>query len=77
MSIYSRTQEIVAHLTGRDGAALRPDMNLVEDLGVDSLSKCELAIALERVFDIRLSDDDAEQIQTFGDAVSMVQRRLA
>jgi acyl carrier protein len=52
-------------------------MNLVEDLGVDSLSKCELAIALERVFDIRLSDDDAEQIQTFGDAVSMVQRRLA
>lgn len=38
------------------------------DLGVDSLDMVELLIDFEKVFNISISDDDADNIATIGDA---------
>ena len=44
----------------------------MEDLGADSLDTVELVMALEEEFDIEISDEDAEKIQTVQDAVDYI-----
>lgn len=46
---------------------LLPD-KLFYDLGVDSLDMVELIIEFEKAFGINIPDDDADKIQTIGDA---------
>ena len=44
----------------------------MDDLGADSLDTVELVMALEEEFDIEISDEDAEKIQTVQDAVDYI-----
>ena len=52
------------------------DSVIVEDLGADSLDVVELIMRLEEKFDVEIPDEDAEKIQTVGDAVNFIQAKL-
>src|SRR5882724_3841567 len=56
---------------------LRPEADLVTDLGADSLAVVELMMALEERLGVRIDDDEAEGLRTFGDALSLVRAKLA
>jgi acyl carrier protein len=43
-----------------------------EDLDTDSLTKIELIMDFEEVFDLRISDDEAEAILTVKDAIEYI-----
>ncbi|MDJ0835817.1 MAG: acyl carrier protein [Acidobacteriota bacterium] len=45
---------------------------IVDDLGADSLDVVELIMRLEEKFDLEIPDEDAEKIQTVGDAVKFI-----
>jgi len=45
----------------------------MDDLGADSLDTVELVMALEEEFDIEISDEDAEKIQTVQNAIDYVE----
>jgi len=45
---------------------------IVDDLGADSLDVVELIMRLEEKFDIEIPDEEAEKIQTVGDAVNFI-----
>jgi len=49
---------------------------IVEDLGADSLDVVELIMRLEEKFDVEIPDEDAEKIQTVGDAVRFIEAKL-
>jgi acyl carrier protein len=51
--------------------------SFVDDLGADSLDIVELVMSMEEEFDIEIPDDDAEKLQTIGDAVAYLEERLA
>ena len=53
-----------------------PRASFIDDLGADSLDIVELVMCLEEEFDIEIPDDDAEKIQTIGDAISYLKERL-
>ncbi|MCP5007970.1 MAG: acyl carrier protein [Planctomycetes bacterium] len=56
-------------------AGLKPltlETSFVKGLGADSLDIVELVMELEDEFDISIPDDEAEKIQTIGDAVSYI-----
>jgi acyl carrier protein len=53
-----------------------PEASFIDDLGADSLDIVELVMAMEETFDIEIPDDDAEKIQTIGDAVAYLRDRL-
>ncbi len=53
-----------------------PDANFIKDLGIDSLDYAELVMEFEQNFDIRIPDDDAEQLQTINQAVQYIDGKL-
>jgi len=49
---------------------------LKDDLDIDSLDMVEIAMSLEDIFNITLSEDEMENITTVGDVVSVIDARL-
>lgn len=68
-SIDERVKQIVAEQLGVDADQVTNDASFMDDLGADSLDTVELVMALEEEFDIEISDEDAEKIQTVQDAI--------
>ena len=71
-SIAERVKQIVAEQLGVDEDQITPEASFMDDLGADSLDTVELVMALEEEFDIEISDEDAEKIQTVQDAVDAI-----
>ncbi len=55
---------------------LRPQMDLIDDLELDSLLLLTLAVEVENHFRIYLDQEDEVAIRTVGDLVDVVQRKL-
>jgi len=51
---------------------LRPEDNLIHDLGADSLDIAELVLSLEDEFDIFIDDVEAESIHTINEIVQYI-----
>jgi acyl carrier protein len=71
-----RVVEIVAEQVGVDKAQITRETSFVNDLGADSLDTVELVMEFEDEFDISIPDEDAEKIQTVGQAIDYVEARL-
>lgn len=50
--------------------------SLMDDLGADSLDVVDLVIGFEDEFEIQIPDEDAEKIQSVGQAVSYIDEKL-
>ncbi len=71
-AIDKRVKEIVAEQLGVDEGQVTNEASFMDDLGADSLDTVELVMALEEEFDIEISDEDAEKIQTVQDAIDYI-----
>ncbi len=71
-----RVAEIIVEQLGITRGEIVPEASFIDDLGADSLDIVEFVMAMEETFDIEIPDDDAEKIQTIGDAFSYVKERL-
>lgn len=71
-SVEKRVKEIVAEQLGVDEAQVTNEASFMDDLGADSLDTVELVMALEEEFEVEISDEDAEKIQTVQDAVDYI-----
>lgn len=56
---------------------IRADDHLELDLGIDSLGRAELAVKLEKQFNIDIPDSDMARIFTVGDAISRISELVA
>ena len=52
---------------------IRPEASFQNDLGADSLDTVELIMEFERVFEVNIPDEDAENIATVGDAIAYIE----
>jgi acyl carrier protein len=75
-TITERVVEIVAEQMGVDKAQMTRETAFVNDLGADSLDTVELVMEFEDEFDIQIPDEDAEKIQTIGQAIDYVEAHL-
>lgn len=76
MEGYEKFKDIIVEQLGVEPQDVTPDAHFVEDLNADSLDLVELVMAFEEEYGMEISDDDAEKIQTVGQAWDYVQERL-
>jgi len=76
MSLEVRVTDLIVKQLGVSRDEVITTASFVDDLGADSLDIVELVMSMEESFDIEIPDDDAEKMQTIGDAVSYLKERL-
>ena len=69
MDRRAMAREVLARASGRDEGELRPELDLVADLGIDSPKQLELLIDLEEALDTEISDEEAAAMETVGDVL--------
>jgi acyl carrier protein len=73
----ARVKEIIVNELGVEAEKVTPEASFVEDLGADSLDTVELVMAFEEEFGMEIPDEDAEQLQTVGDAIRYIEEHQA
>jgi acyl carrier protein len=72
--IEAKVKDIIINELGVEAEKVTPEASFVEDLGADSLDTVELVMAFEEEFGIEIPDEDAEKLQTVGDAINYIQK---
>lgn len=75
MEIAERVKELVVEQLGVEPEEVTDEASFVEDLGADSLDIVELVMAFEEEFDLEIPDEDAEKIQTVGNAIEYIKAK--
>ena len=75
-SIAERVSKIIVEKLGVDESEVTPEASFTNDLGADSLDTVELIMEFEKEFDISIPDEQAENIQTVGQAVSYLEEQV-
>ena len=70
--IQQKIIEIVGEQMGVDKAEIKRETSFVNDLNADSLDTVELVMEFEDEFELSIPDEEAERIQTVGQAVDYV-----
>lgn len=73
---FEKIKKIIVERFGIDEEKVTAEMTFKNDLGADSLDIVELVMEFEDVFGTEISDDDAENISSVGDAVSYINANL-
>ena len=70
--IEAKVIDIVAEQMGVDKNEITRDTNFANDLNADSLDTVELVMEFEDEFDTSIPDEEAEKIQTVGQAIEYI-----
>jgi acyl carrier protein len=72
MSIEDKVKKIIAEKLSVDMEEVIPEASFVDDLGADSLDLVELIMTMEEEFDIDISDEEAEKLETVKNAIDFI-----
>ncbi len=74
--IQEKVIAIVAEQMGVDKGEINRNTHFVNDLNADSLDTVELVMEFEDEFETSIPDEDAEKIQTVGQAIDFIAAHL-
>lgn len=72
-TIAERVKQLIVEKLGVEESEVTPEASFTNDLGADSLDTVELIMELEKEFDISIPDEQAEKIQTVGQAIEYIE----
>ena len=70
-------QELIADQLSVDADSITEASSFKDDLGADSLDTVELLMEFERVFGIKIPDEETSTIATVQDAIEKVKEKIA
>ena len=74
--IAQKVNDIIVDKLGVEPSEVTETANFTNDLGADSLDTVELLMEFERVFGIKIPDDETSNIATVADAIAKVEEKL-
>ncbi len=75
--IAEKVRKIIIDKLGVDESEVTNEASFTNDLGADSLDTVELIMEFEKEFDVSIPDDQAEKIQTVGNAIEFLEASKA
>ena len=75
--IRAKIKKIVVDNLGVAEDQVTDDAQFSQDLGADSLDQVELVMSLEEEFGAEIRDEDADSLNTVGDAINYIEKRIA
>ncbi|HIQ84362.1 MAG TPA: acyl carrier protein [Candidatus Cryptobacteroides excrementigallinarum] len=75
--ILEKVKGIIVDKLGVEPSEVTEAANFTNDLGADSLDTVELLMEFEKVFGIKIPDEETSSIATVKDAVDKVAEKLA
>lgn len=72
---FERVKDIIVEQLGVNPDQVKMEARFIEDLCADSLDTVELVMAFEEEFGTEIPDEDAEKLQTVGDAVKYIEEK--
>jgi acyl carrier protein len=76
MALFDEIRELLVTQLAVKPEMVKPESNVTDDLGADSLDAIELVSALEEKFGVEIADEEAKQITTVGAIVNLVEQKL-
>jgi acyl carrier protein len=76
MTVTEKVKKMIVDQLGVSEAEVIPEAKFIDDLGADSLDIVELIMALEDEYGIEIPDEDAEKMETVGDAIKYIEEHL-
>ena len=76
MAVLEKLSKVIVERLGVNENEVTLDASFKEDLGADSLDVVELIMEIEDVFEIEVSDADAEGMTKVGDVVSYLEKNI-
>ena len=74
--IEARVKAIIVDKLGVAPSEVTEEANFTSDLGADSLDTVELLMEFEKVFGIKIPDEETQGIATVGDTIDKVCEKL-
>lgn len=71
--IFDTVKDIIAAQLGMDANKIKPESDIINDLGLDSLDIVELAMTLEEKWNLVIEDEDMGKIKTVADVVKYIE----
>ena len=75
--IVKKVKDIIVDKLGVEASEVTDTASFTNDLGADSLDTVELLMDLEKVFGIKIPDEETSTIVTVKDAIDKVAEKLA
>jgi len=76
MSVEERVKKIVIQQLKAKEDEITNKARFVQDLGAESIDSIELMAAFEAEFGIEIPPEEGERIQTIGEAVKYIKKKL-
>jgi acyl carrier protein len=76
VSVEEKVIGIVSEQMNVEKSQVARETSFVNDLGADSLDTVELVMEFEDEFGLDIPDEDAERIQTVGEAIDYIEENL-
>ena len=74
--VFERVRDIIVEQLNVDPEEVTPEARFRDDLEADSLDLVELIMAFEEEFGGEISDEEAQQIETVGQAVAYIEQHM-
>ena len=76
MTVAEKVRKMIVEQLEVNESEVVPEAKFIDDLGADSLDIVELVMALEDEYGIEIPDEDAEKIETVGDAIKYIEEHI-
>ena len=73
MALFDDVRDIIVEQLHVPPEKVALEAKFIEDLGADSLDTVELIMAFEEKFDLQISEEEAQKLDTVGKAVSYLE----
>lgn len=75
--IFEKLKAIAVDQIGIDEELVKPESDIIKDLGLDSLDIVDMLMSVEETFGVTIDDGDVAEMKTVADVVSFIENAKA